>query len=40
MYIEVTVSIQTKLNKSPYYYAVLHWGDPFIIEIINGSRQK
>lgn len=28
MYIEVTVSIQTKLNKSPYYYAVLHWGDP------------
>lgn len=28
MYIEVTVSTQTKLNKSPYYYAVLHWIDP------------
>lgn len=26
--IEVTVSTQTKLNKSPYYYAVLHWIDP------------
>lgn len=26
--IEVTVSTQTKLNKSKYYYAVLHWLDP------------
>lgn len=26
--IEVTVSTQTKLEKSPYYYAVLHWIDP------------
>lgn len=26
--IEVTVSLQTKLEKSPFYYAVLHWVDP------------
>lgn len=26
--IDVTVSLQTKLEKSPFYYAVLHWIDP------------
>lgn len=26
--IDVTVSLQTKLEKSPFYYAVLHWVDP------------
>ena len=26
--IQVTVSTQTKLDKSPFYYAVLHWVDP------------
>ena len=26
--INVTVSLQTKLEKSPFYYAVLHWVDP------------
>ncbi len=26
--IKVTVSLQTKLEKSPFYYAVLHWIDP------------
>lgn len=26
--ISVTVSTQTKLDKSPFYYAVLHWIDP------------
>ncbi len=26
--INVTVSIQTKLEKSPFYFAVLHWVDP------------
>ena len=26
--ISVTVSTQTKLEKSPFYYAVLHWVDP------------
>lgn len=26
--INVTVSTQTKLDKSPFYYAVLHWIDP------------
>lgn len=26
--IKVTVSTQTKLDKSPFYYAVLHWVDP------------
>lgn len=26
--IEVTVSLQTKLDKSPFYYAVLHWDSP------------
>ena len=28
--ISVTVSTQTKLEKSPFYYAVLHWVDPII----------
>lgn len=26
--IDVTVSLQTKLGNSPFYYAVLHWVDP------------
>lgn len=26
--IDITVSLQTKLEKSPFYYAVLHWVDP------------
>lgn len=26
--INVTVSLQTKLEKSPFYFAVLHWIDP------------
>ena len=26
--INVTVSTQTKLEKSPFYFAVLHWVDP------------
>ena len=26
--IDVTVSLQTKLQKSPFYFAVLHWVDP------------
>lgn len=26
--IKVTVSLQSKLEKSPFYYAVLHWVDP------------
>lgn len=28
--ISVTVSTQTKLEKSPFYYAVLHWVDPIM----------
>lgn len=28
--ISVTVSTQTKLERSPFYYAVLHWVDPII----------
>ena len=28
--IDVTVSLQTKLEKSPFYFAVLHWVDPII----------
>lgn len=28
--IDVTVSLQTKLEKSPFYFAVLHWIDPII----------